>query len=125
MEEGEYYGTESVPAPVDAYEVTGGKTLGQSNQLLSHCSESSLLSIMQKMTQSIATLPAASSSHVSRLSMKAPDFFEGTKPFKVRSYIQYCKPIFHKDKENVSEDKNKVLYATLFLIGRASKGIKL
>ncbi|MBW0511197.1 hypothetical protein O181_050912 [Austropuccinia psidii MF-1] len=53
--------------------------------------------------------------------MKAPEFFDGTQPFKVRSFIQSCQLIFHNDTVNFSQDRKKVLYATSFLIGRAEK----
>ncbi|MBW0478489.1 hypothetical protein O181_018204 [Austropuccinia psidii MF-1] len=48
----------------------------------------------------------------------------GTKPFKVRSFIQSCQFIFHNDPEDFSQDRKKVLYATSFLIGRAAKWIE-
>ncbi|MBW0491723.1 hypothetical protein O181_031438 [Austropuccinia psidii MF-1] len=57
-------------------------------------------------------------------SMKAPEYFDGTQPFKVRSFIQYCKLIFHNDPANFPQDRKKVLYATSFLIGRAAKWIE-
>ncbi|MBW0574930.1 hypothetical protein O181_114645 [Austropuccinia psidii MF-1] len=60
-------GTEDVPAPVEASQDTGGPTLSQSNQPVSHWSEPSLLAIMQKMIQIMANLQAASSSEASRL----------------------------------------------------------
>ncbi|MBW0578906.1 hypothetical protein O181_118621 [Austropuccinia psidii MF-1] len=56
--------------------------------------------------------------------MKAPECFNGTQPFKVRSIIQSCQLIFHNDLANFSYDKKKVLYATSFLIGRAAKWIE-
>ncbi|MBW0524049.1 hypothetical protein O181_063764, partial [Austropuccinia psidii MF-1] len=56
--------------------------------------------------------------------MKAPECFDGTQPFKVRSFIQSCQLIFHNDLENFSQDRKKVLYATSFLIGRAAKRIE-
>ncbi|MBW0551809.1 hypothetical protein O181_091524 [Austropuccinia psidii MF-1] len=56
--------------------------------------------------------------------MKAPECFDGTKPFKARSFIQSCQLIFHNDPENFSQDREKVLYATSFLIGRAAKWIE-
>ncbi|MBW0528227.1 hypothetical protein O181_067942 [Austropuccinia psidii MF-1] len=56
--------------------------------------------------------------------MKAPECFEGTQPFKVRSLIQSCQLIFHNDTENFSQDRKKVLYSTSFLIGRAEKWIE-
>ncbi|MBW0559908.1 hypothetical protein O181_099623 [Austropuccinia psidii MF-1] len=56
--------------------------------------------------------------------MKAPECFDGTQPFKVRSFIQSCQLIFHNDPANFSQDRKKVLYATSFLIGRAAKWIE-
>ncbi|MBW0499958.1 hypothetical protein O181_039673 [Austropuccinia psidii MF-1] len=62
VEEEESDGTEGVPAPVEAPQGTGGPTLAQSNQPISHRSEPSLLAIMKQMTQIMANLQAASSS---------------------------------------------------------------
>ncbi|MBW0569148.1 hypothetical protein O181_108863 [Austropuccinia psidii MF-1] len=130
VEEEESYGTEGVPAPVGASQDTGGPTLSQSNQPVSHQSEPSLLAIMQQMNQIMANLQPASSSEASRPpalntpSMKAPEFFDGTQPFKVRSFIQSYQLIFHNDPANFSQDRNKVLYATSFLICRAEKWIE-
>ncbi|MBW0587258.1 hypothetical protein O181_126973 [Austropuccinia psidii MF-1] len=56
--------------------------------------------------------------------MKAPECFDGTQPFKVRSFIQSCQLIFHNELEKLSQDRKKVLYATSFLIGRAAKWIE-
>ncbi|MBW0585387.1 hypothetical protein O181_125102 [Austropuccinia psidii MF-1] len=118
VEEEESDGTEGVPALVEASQGTGGPTLAQSNQPVSHHSEPYLLAIMQKMTQIMANLQAASSSEESRLpafktpSMKAPERFDGTQPFKVRSFIQSCKLIFHDDLENFAQDRKKLF--TLF-----------
>ncbi|MBW0560385.1 hypothetical protein O181_100100 [Austropuccinia psidii MF-1] len=56
--------------------------------------------------------------------MKASECVDGTQPFKVRSFIQYCKLIFHNDPANFSQDGKKILYATSFLIGRAGKWIE-
>ncbi|MBW0499858.1 hypothetical protein O181_039573 [Austropuccinia psidii MF-1] len=56
--------------------------------------------------------------------MKAPEFFDGTQPFKGRSFIQSCQLIFHNDLANFSQDRKKVLYATSFLIVRAAKCIE-
>ncbi|MBW0537488.1 hypothetical protein O181_077203 [Austropuccinia psidii MF-1] len=61
LEEEESDGTEGVPAPVGASQRTGGQTLSQSNQPVSHQSEPSLLAIIQQMTQIMANLQAASS----------------------------------------------------------------
>ncbi|MBW0561210.1 hypothetical protein O181_100925 [Austropuccinia psidii MF-1] len=129
-EEEESDGTESAPAPVGAPKGTGGATLSQSDQPVSHQSEPSLLAITQQMTQIMANLQETSSSESSRppvfktSSMKAPECFDGTQPFKVRSFIQSCQLIFHNDPENFSQDRKKVLYATSFPIGRAAKCIE-
>ncbi|MBW0530095.1 hypothetical protein O181_069810 [Austropuccinia psidii MF-1] len=61
-EEEESDGIESVPASVGEPQGTGGLTLAQYNQPVSHQSEPSLLAIMQKMTQIMANIQAASSS---------------------------------------------------------------
>ncbi|MBW0532075.1 hypothetical protein O181_071790 [Austropuccinia psidii MF-1] len=123
-EEEESDGTEGVPAPV-------GQILPQSNQRVSHLSEPSLLTIMQKMNTIMAKIHADSCSEGSRppafknKSKKEPECFDGTQPFKVRSFIQYCQLIFHNDQENFSEDRKKVLYAASFLIGRVERWIEL
>ncbi|MBW0549832.1 hypothetical protein O181_089547, partial [Austropuccinia psidii MF-1] len=96
-------GTEGFPAPVGESQGTRGPTLSQSDQPVSHQSEPSLPAIMQKMTQIMANLQAALVSESSRPlafktpSMKAPECFDGTQPFKVRSFIQSCQLIFHND----------------------------
>ncbi|MBW0567596.1 hypothetical protein O181_107311 [Austropuccinia psidii MF-1] len=131
VEEEESYGTEAAPAPLGAPQGTGRPTLSQSDQPVSHQSEPSLLAIMLQMTQIMANLQAASSSESSRPpsfknpSMKAPEFFDGTQPFKVRSFIQSCQLIFHNDLANFCQDRKKFLYATSFLIGRAENGLSL
>ncbi|MBW0479173.1 hypothetical protein O181_018888 [Austropuccinia psidii MF-1] len=125
VEEEDSEGTEGVPVPVGPSQGTGGPTIAQSNQ-----PEPSLLAIMQQMTQIMANLQAASSSEASRPSdfnspsMKAPECFDGTQPFKVRSFIQSCQLIFHNDPANFSQYRKKVLYATSFLIGRAAPRIE-
>ncbi|MBW0583317.1 hypothetical protein O181_123032 [Austropuccinia psidii MF-1] len=108
VEEEVYDCTEAAPAPVGSSEGTRGPTLAQSDQPVSHQTEPSLLAMMQQMIQIMATLQAAASSEVSRPpafktpSMKAPECFDGTQPFKVRSFIQSCQLIFHNDLENFS-----------------------
>ncbi|MBW0582381.1 hypothetical protein O181_122096, partial [Austropuccinia psidii MF-1] len=130
VEEEESDGTEGVPAPGGASQGTGEPIIAQCNQPVSHQSEPSLLAIMQQMTHIMANLQAASSSESLRPpalntpSMKAPECFDGTQPFKVRSFIQSCQLIFHNYPANFSQDRKKVLYATSFLIGRAAKWIE-
>ncbi|MBW0572657.1 hypothetical protein O181_112372 [Austropuccinia psidii MF-1] len=107
-----------------------GPALAQSNHPVAHNPGPSLLAIMHQMTKIMANLQEASSSKVSRPtalktpSMEAPDIFDGTWCFKVRSFIQSCQLIFHSDLGNVSQDRKQVLYSTLFLIGRAAKWIE-
>ncbi|MBW0460520.1 hypothetical protein O181_000235 [Austropuccinia psidii MF-1] len=130
VEEEESDGTEGAPALVGASQGIGGPTLAHYDKPVSHQSEPSLLAIMQQMTQIMANLQEASSYESSRPpafsnpSMKAPECFDGTQPFKVRSFIQYCQLIFHNDLENFSQDRKKVLDSTSFLIGRAAKCIE-
>ncbi|MBW0478329.1 hypothetical protein O181_018044 [Austropuccinia psidii MF-1] len=54
VEEEEFDGTEGIPAPVGESQGTGGPTLAQSYQPVSHQFEPSLLAIMQQMTQLMA-----------------------------------------------------------------------
>ncbi|MBW0484165.1 hypothetical protein O181_023880 [Austropuccinia psidii MF-1] len=109
VEEGESYGNEGVPSPVRASQGTGGPMLAQSKNLVSHQSGPALLAIMQQMTQIMANIQANSSSEASRpqafntLSMKAPEFFDETQPFKVSSFIQFFQLIFHNDMANFSQ----------------------
>ncbi|MBW0518285.1 hypothetical protein O181_058000 [Austropuccinia psidii MF-1] len=130
VEEEESDGTEGVPAPLGESQGTGGPTLANYNQPVSHQSEPSSLAIMQQTTQMMANLQAAPSSEASRppafktQSTKAPECFDGTQPFKVRSFIQSCQLIFHNDLANFSQDRKKVLYATSFPIGRDAKWIE-
>ncbi|MBW0486047.1 hypothetical protein O181_025762 [Austropuccinia psidii MF-1] len=85
---------------------------------------------MQKMTQIMVNLQATVSSDSSRPpafknpSMKAPECFNWTQPFKVRSFIHSCQLMFHNDPEIFSQERKKALYATSFLIGRAEKWIE-
>ncbi|MBW0555164.1 hypothetical protein O181_094879 [Austropuccinia psidii MF-1] len=80
---------------------------------------------MQQMTQIMANFQAASRPPAFKASsMNEPEWFDGTQPFNVRSFIQSCQFIFHNDLENFSEDRKKFLYATSFLIGRTAKWIE-
>ncbi|MBW0501126.1 hypothetical protein O181_040841 [Austropuccinia psidii MF-1] len=89
-----------------------------------------LTAIMQQMTQIMANFQATSVSEPSRPpafktpSMKVPECFDGTHPFKVRSFIQSCQLIFHNELENFSQDTKKLFYFTSFVIGRAEKCIE-
>ncbi|MBW0555091.1 hypothetical protein O181_094806 [Austropuccinia psidii MF-1] len=105
VEEEESDGTEATPAPMGASEGTRGPTLAQSDQPVPHQTEPSLA-------------PAFKT-----LSLKAPECFDGTQPFKVRSFIQSCQLIFCNDLANFSQERKNVLYANSFLVGRAAKWI--
>ncbi|MBW0479401.1 hypothetical protein O181_019116 [Austropuccinia psidii MF-1] len=78
----------------------------------------------------MANLQAASYSEASRPpafktpSMKAPEFFDGSQPLKVRRFIQFCHHIFHDDLANFSQDRKTVLYATSFHNGTAAEWIE-
>ncbi|MBW0469636.1 hypothetical protein O181_009351 [Austropuccinia psidii MF-1] len=130
VEEEESDGNEGVPAPVGESQGIGGLTLAQSYQPVSNKSKPSFLAIMQQITQIMVNTQADSSAESSRPaafktpSLKAPECFDGTQPFKVRSFIQSCKLIFHNDLANFSQDSKKFLYYTSLLIGRASKWIE-
>ncbi|MBW0505796.1 hypothetical protein O181_045511 [Austropuccinia psidii MF-1] len=130
VEQEESDGIAGVPAPVGASQGTGGPILAQSDQPVSHQSETSLLAIMQRMTQINTDHKAASSSESSRPpdfktpSMKVPEHFDGTQTLKVRSFIQSFQLIFHNYLKKFSPDRKNVLYATSFLIGRAEKRIE-
>ncbi|MBW0475415.1 hypothetical protein O181_015130 [Austropuccinia psidii MF-1] len=104
-------GTGGAPALVGASQGTGGPTLAQSDQPVSHQSEPSLLAIMHQMTHIMANNQEDSSPESSRppafktSSMKAPECFYETQPFKVKSFIQFCQLIFHNDLANFSQDR--------------------
>ncbi|MBW0509577.1 hypothetical protein O181_049292 [Austropuccinia psidii MF-1] len=117
--------TEAAHTPVRESQGNGGVTISQSNQPASHQSGPSLLAIIHQKIHIMANLQAASrTAALKTLSMKAPDCFDGTQLFKVRSFIQSCQCIFHNDKENFAEGRKKVLYAISFLIGRAEQWIE-
>ncbi|MBW0465243.1 hypothetical protein O181_004958 [Austropuccinia psidii MF-1] len=99
---------------------TSGPALAQSNQPVSHPSESSLLAILQYMAQIIANIQPASPFEASR----PPDFFNQTQPFKVRTFIQSCQIIFHNYQKDFSDNRKEILYSISFLICRTAKWIE-
>ncbi|MBW0584226.1 hypothetical protein O181_123941 [Austropuccinia psidii MF-1] len=134
VEEEESYGTEAAPAPVGASEGTRGPTLAQSNQPVSHQTEPSLLAIMQEMTQIMANRQAAASSKVSRPpafktpSMKVPESFDGTQPFKLAgltnkdsSYLLNSWPLFESQLFTLFGDPNDVRKSEAELDGLGMK----
>ncbi|MBW0582284.1 hypothetical protein O181_121999 [Austropuccinia psidii MF-1] len=89
VEEEESEGIEVFPSPVGKSEGTGRPTLAQYDKPYSHQIDLVILGILKSMTQMMATLQLAFSSEASRpTSLKTTECFDGTKPFKVRSFIQ-------------------------------------
>ncbi|MBW0554615.1 hypothetical protein O181_094330 [Austropuccinia psidii MF-1] len=111
-------GTEGALAPVGASQGTGGLTLAQYNQHESHQSEPSLLVIIHQITQIMANLQASRPPAFNTPSMKAPDSFDGTQPFKFRSFIQSCQLIFHNDLQiSLKKERKFFMPAHLSLAG--------
>ncbi|MBW0588707.1 hypothetical protein O181_128422 [Austropuccinia psidii MF-1] len=77
--------------------------------------------LMGQLTQAVAPRDTSRAPAFKTLSMKASDSFDGTKAYKLRGFIQYCQLIFHNYPANFFSDRNKVLYSTSFLTGRAGK----
>ncbi|MBW0495152.1 hypothetical protein O181_034867 [Austropuccinia psidii MF-1] len=53
--------------------------------------------------------------------MKEPDFFDGTKAYKLRGFIQTCELTLHNDPESFFSERKKGIYSTSSLTGRARK----
>ncbi|MBW0533491.1 hypothetical protein O181_073206 [Austropuccinia psidii MF-1] len=70
---------------------------------------------MGQLTQAVSPRDTSRAPEFKTPSLKAPDPFYGTKPYKLRGYIQSCQLIFHNDPENVFSDRKKVLYSTFFI----------
>ncbi|MBW0510671.1 hypothetical protein O181_050386 [Austropuccinia psidii MF-1] len=79
---------------------------------------------MGQLTQAVSPRDNSRSPAFKTPSMKAPNYFDGTKAHKLRGFIQYCQSTFHKNPENFFSDRKKFLYSTSFLIGRAGKWIE-
>ncbi|MBW0523513.1 hypothetical protein O181_063228 [Austropuccinia psidii MF-1] len=80
---------------------------------------------MGQLTQAVSPRDTSRAPEFKTPSMKEPYSFDGTKVYKLRGFIQSCKLIFHDDPENLFSDRNKVLYSTSFLTGRAGKWIEI
>ncbi|MBW0565748.1 hypothetical protein O181_105463 [Austropuccinia psidii MF-1] len=124
-------GTEGVPAPMGASQSTGEPALAQSNQPVFHQSEPSLLAIIQEMTQIMANLQEFLSSEASRTpafrtpSMKAPELFDRSQPFKVRSFIQSCQLIFIMIRQISLETEIKFFMPLHFSLEGLQNGLSL
>ncbi|MBW0573797.1 hypothetical protein O181_113512 [Austropuccinia psidii MF-1] len=115
----------------EAPEASEDPYLDLSNQHVVSKAEPNFLNIMEKMTQFMGQLIQAvsprdnsSSPAFKPSSMKATDAFDGTKATKLRGFMQSCQLMVHNDPENFFSDRNKVLYSSSFLTGRAGKWIK-
>ncbi|MBW0531007.1 hypothetical protein O181_070722 [Austropuccinia psidii MF-1] len=123
--------TEVLAALEGTPEAFEAPNIALSNQPLVSQAESNFLKMMEQMTQFMGQLTqAVSPRDTSKApafktpSMKAPDYFDGTKDYKLRGLIQSCQLIFHNDQANFFSDRKKVLYSTSFLTGRAGKWIE-
>ncbi|MBW0471397.1 hypothetical protein O181_011112 [Austropuccinia psidii MF-1] len=102
-----------------------------STQPLVSQAETNFLKMMDKMTQFMGQLTQSVSPRgnsrapaYNTPSIKVPDSFDGTQAHKLRVFIQSCQLIFYNDPESLFSDRNKVLYSTSFLTGRAEKCIE-
>ncbi|MBW0470006.1 hypothetical protein O181_009721 [Austropuccinia psidii MF-1] len=114
-----------------APEASEAANLAHSDQPLVSQAEQNFLKIMEQITQLMGQLTQAVSprdnskaASFKTPSMKAPDSFDGTQAHKLRVYIQFWKLILHNYPANFFSERNKVLYSTSFLIGRACKWIE-
>ncbi|MBW0508382.1 hypothetical protein O181_048097 [Austropuccinia psidii MF-1] len=116
--------TEVADAFENAPETPQGFNLAPTNDPLVSQSDPSLLKIMEQMANIMGQISqAAAPRHNSKVpafetpSMKAPDYFNGTKAHKFRGFIQTCQLIFHNDPANFFSDRKKALYSTSFPTG--------
>ncbi|MBW0461221.1 hypothetical protein O181_000936 [Austropuccinia psidii MF-1] len=131
VEEEESEETEVASALVGAPEASEASNLAPSNQTLVSQAEPNFLKMVEQMTQFMGQLTqlvsprdTSKAPEFRKTSMKAPDYFDGNKDYKLRGFIQYCQLIFHNDPENFVSDRKKVFYPTSFLTGRAGKWIE-
>ncbi|MBW0585796.1 hypothetical protein O181_125511, partial [Austropuccinia psidii MF-1] len=131
VEEEEYEETEVVTALEGVPEASEAANLAHYNQPLVSQAEPNFLKMMEQITQFMGQLTQAVAPRDNSKapafkapSMKAPDSFDGTQAHKLRGFIQSCQLIFHNNPENSFSDRNKALYSTSFLTGRAGKWIE-
>ncbi|MBW0545597.1 hypothetical protein O181_085312 [Austropuccinia psidii MF-1] len=122
--------TEVADSLANSPEVPQGSNLAPKNKPLVSQSDPNLLKIMDQistimghLSQEAAPRDNSKSSTFKNPSMKAPDPFDGTQAHKLRGFIQSCQLILHNYPANFFSDRNKVLYSTSFLNGRAGKCI--
>ncbi|MBW0505612.1 hypothetical protein O181_045327 [Austropuccinia psidii MF-1] len=78
---------------------------------------------MGQLTKAVAPRDNSKSPAFKTPSIKAHYSFDGTQAHKLRVFIKYCQLIFHNEPESFFSDRNKVIYSTSFLTGRARKWI--
>ncbi|MBW0463816.1 hypothetical protein O181_003531 [Austropuccinia psidii MF-1] len=123
--------TEVANALANATEVPQGSNLTPTNQPLVLQGDPSLVKLMEQMATIIGKLPqAAAPMDNSKApafktpSMKELDPFDGNQAHKLRGFIQSCQLIFQNDPANFFSERNKVMYSTSFITGRAGKWIE-
>ncbi|MBW0515279.1 hypothetical protein O181_054994 [Austropuccinia psidii MF-1] len=95
VEEEDSWETKVADALANASEVPQGSNLAPTNQPLVSQSDPSLLkirekvaTIMRQLSQEAAPRDNSKAPAFKNLSMKAPDFFDGTQAHKLRGYIK-------------------------------------
>ncbi|MBW0469320.1 hypothetical protein O181_009035 [Austropuccinia psidii MF-1] len=128
VEEEDSEETEVAAALVGAPEASKAPNLAPSNQALFSQDGPNFLKMMEKMTQFMGQLTqAVAPRDTSRAPefktplIKAPDYFYGTKSYRLRGFIQSFQLIFYNDPANFFSDRKKVLHSTSFFTGRAGK----
>ncbi|KNZ60386.1 uncharacterized protein VP01_1561g2 [Puccinia sorghi] len=76
------------------------------------------------LTLSTLKQPGSSGPKFCTPGMKPPDKFDGENSSKLQGFLQSCKLLFLNDPTVFSDDRKKVLYAALYLGGRASQWFK-
>ncbi|MBW0506471.1 hypothetical protein O181_046186 [Austropuccinia psidii MF-1] len=80
--------------------------------------------LMEQLTQAVSPRENSNAPEFKTPSIREPNSFYGTQGHKLRGFIQSCQLVFHNDPVKFFSDRNKVLYSTSFLTGRAGKWIE-
>ncbi|MBW0495876.1 hypothetical protein O181_035591 [Austropuccinia psidii MF-1] len=123
--------TEVAAALGGAPETSEAANLAHYNQPLFFKAEPNFFKMMEqinqfmgKLTQAVSPRDSSKAPAFKTPSMKEPDSFYGTQAHEFGGFIQSCQFIFHNDPENFISDRQKFLYSTSFLTGRAGKWIE-
>ncbi|MBW0553304.1 hypothetical protein O181_093019 [Austropuccinia psidii MF-1] len=79
---------------------------------------------MRQLTQEVSLVEKPRSPELKTLSIKIPNNYDGTQAHKLGRFIQSFQLTLHHDPESFFSDRNKALYSTSFLAGRAGKLIE-